>query len=132
MLFRSNTGAAVGEPLEGHTQGVQSIAYSSDLHHIVSGSYDNTTREQDAFPSASIRPCSQIHPEFFAKPNMEGWVRDSEGGLLYWVPHDCRKTVHSPALVTIPLSSRNRSVSLDFVDIAFGTSWTQILKSEPS
>jgi hypothetical protein len=63
---------------------------------------------------------------------MDGWVRDSEGGLLYWVPHECRSSVHSPALMTIPLTSRNRSVSLDFDDIAFGTSWTQIFKSAPS
>ena len=65
-------------------------------------------------------------------PNMDGWVRDSEGGLLYWVPHDIRTGVHSPALLTIPLTSRDRSVSLDFDDFAFGTSWTQIFRSTVS
>ena len=63
---------------------------------------------------------------------MDGWVRDSEGGLLYWVPHECRSSAHSSALVTIPLTSRNRSVSLDFDDIAIGASWPLIFESAPS
>src|SRR5258706_406445 len=133
-IWDAKTGTAVGDPLKGHTHSVLSIAYSSDGQHIVSGSYDNTTRVWDAFPSASIRPsaCTPTHPELFAKPNKDGWVRDAEGGLLYWVPHYCRRTIHSPALMTIPLTSHNRSVSLDFGDIAFGTSWTQIFKSAPA
>src|SRR5258706_102966 len=133
-IWDAETGTAAGEPLAGHTHLVQSIAYSSDRQHIVSGSGDKTIRVWDAFPSASIRPssCSLIHPELFAKPNMDGWVRDSEGGLLYWVPHGCRSSMHSPALMTIPLTSRDRSVSFDFDDIAIGTSWTQIFKSAPS
>ena len=128
-IWDAKTGAAVGNPLKGHTHRVLSVAYSSDGLYIVSGSFDNTIRMWDAFTSSS---CSPIHPELFAKPNTEGWVRDSEGGLLYWVPHYCRATVHSPALMTIPLTSYDRSVSLDFDDIAFGTSWTQIFKSLPS
>ena len=72
-----------------------------------------------------------MHLSFCAKPDKDGWVKDSDGGLLYWVPHDCRVSVHSPAVMTIPLSSRNRSVSLDFADFAFGTSWSQIFKSVP-
>ncbi len=33
--------------------------------------------------------------------------------------------------MTIPHTSPNRSVSLDFDDFAFGTSWGQIFKSAP-
>jgi hypothetical protein len=72
-----------------------------------------------------------MHAGFFAKPDIDGWVRGSEGSLLYWVPHDCRKGLHSPALLTIPLTSHHRSVSLDFDDFAFGTSWTQMFKNAP-
>src|SRR5258706_456731 len=133
-IWDAEAGTTAGKRLEGHTHSVQSIAYSSDGRHSVSGSGDNTTRVRDAFPSASIRPssCSPIYPAFFAKPNRDGWVRDSAGGLLYWVPYECRSSVHSPALMTIPLTSRNRSVSLDFDDFAFGTSWTVISKNAPS
>jgi hypothetical protein len=73
-----------------------------------------------------------MHDSFFAEPDTDGWVRGSEGGLLYWVPHDCRGGLHSPALLTIPPTSHNRSVSLDFDDFAFGTSWTQMFKDAPS
>ena len=133
-IWDAKTGASVGSPLKGHTGLVVSVAYSPDGHDIVSGSYDNTTHVWDTYPHAPIQPssCNLIHPELFEKPDMDGWVRDSEGGLLYWVPHECRKTLHSPALMTIPLASHNRSVSLDFDDIAFRTSWTQIFKSAPS
>ena len=69
-----------------------------------------------------------MHPSFCAKPDKDGWVKDSEGGLLYWVPHECRMSVHSPAIMTIPRTSRKGTVSLDFDDFAFGTSWSQIFK----
>ena len=133
-IWDAEVSTAAGNSFKGHTDSVQSIAYSSDGRHTVSGSGDNTTRVWDAFTYAPIRPssCNPIHPEFFAKPEMDGWVRDSKGGLLYWVPHGCRSSVHSPALMTIPPTSRNRSVSLDFDDFDFGNSWTQIYKSTPS
>jgi len=65
-------------------------------------------------------------PHFHALPDGDGWVHDPEGRLLYWVPPDCRISLHSYALLTIPPTSRIRSVSLDFEDFAYGTSWTQI------
>ncbi len=124
---------AAGKPLGEHTHSVQSIEYSSDRKHIVSGSYDNTARVLGAFPYAYIRPSSRnsTHPCFCAKPDKDGWVKDPEGGLLYWVPHECRKSVHSLAVMTIPLTSRTGTVSLAFDDFAFGISWSQIFKSAP-
>ena len=133
-IWDAKTGATVGYPLKGHTYSVQSIDYSSDGWHIASESCDDTTRVMDSFSDAPTRHSSRhsVPSEFFAKPDMDGWVRDSEGGLLYWVPHECRASLHSPGLITIPLTSRARFVSLDFDNIAFGTSWTQIFKSAPS
>ena len=124
---------AASKPLGGYTHTVQSIAYSPEEKHIVSGSYDNITRVLDTFPYPSIRPSSSnpTHPSFRAKPDKDGWVKDLGGGLLYWVPHECRKSVHSPAVMTIPLASRNGTVTLDFDDFAFGTSWSQIYKGAP-
>ena len=125
---------AAGKPRGEHPHSVQSIAYSSDRKHIVSGSYDNSTRVLDPFLYTSIRSSSRnpMRSNFCAKPDKDGWVKNSEGGLLYWVPHDCRDGLHSPAVLTIPLTSRYQSVSLDFDDFAFGTSWSQIFKCAPS
>ena len=130
-IWDAETGDAVSNPLEGHAGSVVSVVYSPDGQHIVSGSYDGTTRVWDSFPYVPTRlpSCNSIHTRLCAMPDMDGWVRDSEGGLLYWVPHDICRSVHSPALLTIPLLSCNRSVSLDFDDFAFGTLWAQIFKS---
>ena len=130
-IWDAETGTAVGNPLEGRTGLVQSIAYSSDGQH---GSLDKTASVWYSFPYVYIRPSPRnpIYPALCAMPEADGWVRDSKGGLLYWVPPDIRTTVHSPALLTIPLTSRNRSVSLDFDDFVFGTSWTQIFKNAVS
>ena len=129
----AEAGTAAGMPLGEHTYSAQSIAYSSDGKNIVSGSYDNTTSALDASPCASVRPpsCGAMDPRLWAQPDEDGWVKDSEGGLLYWVPHGCRTGLHAPAVLTIPRTSRNRSVCLDFDDVALGTSWSQIFKSAP-
>ena len=124
---------SAGKPLGEHIRSVWSVAYSSYGTHITSGSYDDATCVLDAFPYPSIQStsCNPMHSSFCAKPDKDGWVKDSEGGLLYWVPHDYCTRLHSPAIMTIPLTSCKGTVSLDFDDIAFGTSWSQIFKSAP-
>ena len=123
-------GDAVGEPLMGHGSCVMSVAYSPDGQRIISGSKDGTIRIWD--PKTASTPFSSrnpIHAAFYTRPDSDGWVRDSADGLLYWVPPDCRVGLHSTALMTIPETSHVRSVSLDFDDFAFGTSWTLIFNS---
>ena len=116
-------------PSVGHTNEFKSIAHSPDGHHIVSESGGETTYLSDPMPHAPIPFSSSsnpTHPQFCLQPDINGWVRDTEDGLLYWVPPDCRTGLHSPAFLMIPLASDVRSVSLDFADFAFGTSWTRI------
>ena len=171
-IWDAETGAAIGQPLEGHTSYVTSVAYSPDGRRIISGSYDSTIQiwgdttgaaigqslEGKSHPApsaaslldgrrssddATIHRCNSIphcsgqcsfshiplHPDFCTKLDPNGWVRDSNNGLLYWVPLDCRSGLHSPAVLTIPVTSHIRSIFLDFEDFAFGSSWTQIFHS---
>ena len=126
-MWDANTGTLVGKPLIGHAQPVASIAYSPDGQRIVSRSYGNTIRVWDSHPYLyNQRPTSPnpMHAQFYSQPDADGWVKDPEGGLLYWIPPDCRSGLQ--CLVIIPPSSRHRSVSLDFEDFVFGRSWTQI------
>jgi WD40 repeat protein len=47
-IWDAETGAVVGEALEGHTGSVRSVAYSPNGLHIISGSDDHTIRIWDA------------------------------------------------------------------------------------
>jgi len=130
-IWDAKTGAAVGKPLEGHSRAVCSVAYSPDGQRIAPGSDGHTTHVWDASQSVSIPyPSSNpLLPHFYALPDEDGWVHDSEGRLLYWVPPHWRISLHSQALLTISPMSPVRSVSLDFNDFAYGTSWIQIFHS---
>ena len=44
QIWDAETGAVVGNPLEGHTLSVLSVAYSPDGQRIISGSDDHTIR----------------------------------------------------------------------------------------
>ena len=123
QIWNAETGSAVSKLLEVHTRPVGSVVYSPDEQYIISGSSDRAIHSWDLFPQIPSCLTSYVEAEW---PDQEGWVRDPSGGLLYWVPHDCRAGLHSPALLTIPLSSPVRSVSLHFDEFAFGKSWTQI------
>ena len=122
-IWNAETRSAVGKPFEGHTFPVAPVAYSPDVQDIISGPSDGIIHLSDSFLQIPPRFISYIGA---ARPDQDGWIRDSDGGLLYWVPYDCRAGLHSPALLTIPLTSPIRSVSLQFDSFAFGTSWTQI------
>src|SRR5258706_3122747 len=131
-IWDANTGAAVGNPLKGHAISVRSVAYSPNGQHFASGSWDNTIHVWNSFLHPSIplfSSCNLIHADRYAQPDTEGWVRDSKNGLLHWVTPDCRVGLHSPTLLTIPPSSHTRTVSLDFKEFVFGTSWAQFFNS---
>ena len=127
-IWNAETGTGVGKPLDWQTPPVQSPVYSPDGQQIISRSSASTTHDISRYDSVQSSSFNPIHASFLAKPDQDGWVRDSEGGLLYWVPQDCYIGLHSPARLTIPPTSRNRSISLDFDNFTFGTSWTRILK----
>ena len=128
-IWNAETGAPVESPLMGRIHSTQPLAYPPEAQHTAAGSGDSTIQVLNPSPQVSIQHSFQIHTHLCSPPNSEGWVRDSQGALLYWVPPDCRIGLHSPALLTIPPTSHIRSVSLNFEDFAFGTSWTQIFNT---
>ena len=130
-IWDAMTGTVVGKLPEGHASTMTSISRSLDGQDIVFGSGGETIHTSNSIPHIPIpyaSPSDPTHPPFYLQPDTNGWITDPEGGLLYWVPPDCRTGLHSPALLTIPVTSNIRSVSLDFTDFAFGTSWTHVLK----
>ncbi|KAI0037444.1 WD40 repeat-like protein, partial [Auriscalpium vulgare] len=63
-IWDAHTGQPVGTPLEGHTEQVQSVAYSPDGQHIVSGSYDKTIRIWDAHTGQPVGTPFEGHTDF--------------------------------------------------------------------
>ncbi|KIN96793.1 hypothetical protein M404DRAFT_162311, partial [Pisolithus tinctorius Marx 270] len=57
-------GVQIGSPLEGHTSGVLSVAFSPDGKRIVSGCWDNTVRvwENEQLALIVSPPSSMLHP----------------------------------------------------------------------
>ena len=128
-IWDAESNIGVGSSLEEGIMNVLSTASSLSGQHNLSGSNSNTIRLSEQFSHQPPSSCNPLHACFYSKPDSNGWVRDSDRGLLYWVPPDCRWGLHSPTLITIPLTSHLRPVSLDFEDFAFGTDWPQIFNS---
>ncbi|KAG8769671.1 hypothetical protein FRC20_006954, partial [Serendipita sp. 405] len=122
-LWDAQTGAAVGEPLEGYTTDISDVSYSPDGHHIVYGSDDDTIRIW-----CPAQYPANVTTGFHLDSN--GWVRHPDGGLLFWVPDDCRNGLSCQAILTIPTTGHNRVVRLNLEGFSHGSSWTDIKKSD--
>ena len=53
-LWDAHTGAAIGDPMDGHTDLVQSVVFSPIGSHLASCSYDKTVRVLDVHTGAAI------------------------------------------------------------------------------
>jgi hypothetical protein len=113
------------------TAHAQSVHYSPNPQQVGAVPLQGTGHIPDEFtyPSIDISSCATFQATLNARPDPEGWVRDTVGGLLYWVPPDRRMGLNSPVLLTIPQHSPLRAFSLNFDHFAFGVSWTRIFNS---
>ena len=80
-IWDAKNSFVVGEPLEGYTRSVRPAASSSDGRHIISGSSDRAIPLWD--PTLHIPMQFTISAIQTGRPDLEGWVRDSVGRLLY-------------------------------------------------
>jgi WD40 repeat protein len=62
-LWDVKTGQTIGQPMQGHENGVTSVAFSPDGSRIVSGSYDQTLRLWDARTGQPIGPPIRGHED---------------------------------------------------------------------
>ncbi|KAG8842130.1 hypothetical protein FRC20_004617 [Serendipita sp. 405] len=122
-MWDAETGDAVGKPLNEHVDGVADVTCSLDSYHIISSPNDGTIRILD--PASYF---SRVDTCFY--PDSDGWVRHPDGGLLFWVPEDCRNGLSCPAVLTIPTTGHNRVVRLNLEAFSHGSSWTDIKRPE--
>ncbi|KAF5330175.1 hypothetical protein D9611_010598 [Ephemerocybe angulata] len=85
------TGKAALDPLVGHTDTVRSVVFSPDGTCVASGSHDKTIRVWK-LPQALGARESQGHgflheyPHGCATLGDDGWLRNTDGDLLMWIP----------------------------------------------
>ncbi|TDL14447.1 hypothetical protein BD410DRAFT_846022 [Rickenella mellea] len=132
------------DPLEGHTDYISSVAFPPHGKHIVSGSYDKTIQVWDvqfenislqlspndpiAIPTSEslnkdVPPSSTSLPSFTDDSTLQnGWMVNSSGEHLFWVPPWNRLGLHWPKT---KLVIGERSTMIDFTHFKCGTSWEQ-------
>ena len=127
-VWDARSPSTVSDHLEGHSHQLQPAGFSPPYWTTPSAPTTQAIQASSSVPIHPFTPHNQIPPDFHAQPDQDGWVRDPEGGLLYWVPDYCLIALRSSAHFVIPLipNPNIRSVSLDFEDFVYGTSWTEI------
>ncbi|KAJ7093772.1 WD40 repeat-like protein [Mycena epipterygia] len=116
-VWDAQTGALVAGAFEGHTGFVTSVHFSPDGARIVSGSDDNAIRvwEMNSPPN---NPLGDYHLN-------DGWVLNSEGHLMFWVPPWLREGLYFPRNSLV--ICRQGTAKLDLSRFVHGTEWQKCI-----
>ncbi|CAE6488454.1 unnamed protein product [Rhizoctonia solani] len=125
-VWRVEDGAPACELLEGHQSWISSVACSHDGTYLVSGSNDSTIRVWKTPGRGVISDLSQFT---FAAPGQRephraifdgmiidnnGWARNHDSQLLFWVPSYLRKPF--PSLETVYAIGPEGSLRADYTE----------------
>jgi WD40 repeat protein len=113
-IWDASTGAEVRK-LEGHTNGVNSVAFSADGMRIVSGSHDESVRIWDA------SHLEELH-ELDWKLGSDGWVVTTlSQRRLLWLPNPLHHGIRN-RLCTAVISQAGYT-TIDFSKACVGPDW---------
>ncbi|KAJ6534428.1 WD40-repeat-containing domain protein, partial [Mycena vulgaris] len=131
-IWDAQSGVAHSEPLEGHTSGITSVAFSPDGKQIVSGSTDRTIRVWDAVLLGSGSPSGPLsysdHLNLKSPSTLlnwhihNGWASSDSSELLFWLPSTHRIGLWSP-YNTLVIGRQQTCLSFD--KFVHGTEWAQ-------
>ncbi|CAE6415839.1 unnamed protein product, partial [Rhizoctonia solani] len=82
FIWDAQSGGMILGPIEGHTESITMVRFSSDDTQILSHSHDGAVRIHDVRTVQPTANCVEW------KLNKDGWVTDNQSNLLCWVPLD--------------------------------------------
>ncbi|KAJ3502066.1 hypothetical protein NMY22_g18713 [Coprinellus aureogranulatus] len=128
-VWDAETGETVLGPLVGHTSWVDSVHFSPDRKRVVSCSYDGTIRiwnVQRAQPALS-RPIFLHHYSAVdLTMHDDGWIRNSSGDLLLWIPPQFRPSLYTPSTERI-IGGPQTTVELTHA-LHHGSNWLRCIE----
>ncbi|KAJ7102047.1 WD40-repeat-containing domain protein, partial [Mycena epipterygia] len=114
-IWDAQTHLQVGRPLKGHTDWVQSVAFSPDGAQIVSGSADRTIRIWDA------EPYLRIDAVVFCPDSYDGWLVGPKGQLILWIPDHLVSSM--PQCCLLGICGPHPILAFDPSTVYHGTEW---------
>ena len=143
-VWDASTGATL-QQLNGHTDGVESVAFSHNGHgiHIVSGSSDMSIRIWDASKGAALQQLNnhivsdsevtsiwvwnEMHSGVLWTSSMNGWIISLPiQDHLMWIPQGIRDVIYHPYNSLI--ISQAGYAHIDFQGFNLGTKWAVCYK----
>ncbi|CAE6399051.1 unnamed protein product, partial [Rhizoctonia solani] len=134
QVWKAEDGTPACEPLQGHLGWVSSVVCSSDGMHIISGSSDSTIRLWRApggrvvsdlsHPNSGVPDRRDVNRAMAGglAISEDGWVRNRESELLFWVPSDMVKLF--PTLETVYTISPEGVLQADYSrTLLLGDEW---------
>ncbi|KAE9393116.1 hypothetical protein BT96DRAFT_829727 [Gymnopus androsaceus JB14] len=138
-IWNVETGMMIGEPLQGNTGSVISVAFSPDGKRIASGCIDKTVciwnAETGIHISLSFCPWHPEHHLTHAYSslhgihiNSDGWLCSTDSSLLLWIPPEYWSGLMLPHMQL--LMARYSPISLDLSNFAHGKDWVKCFKAK--
>ncbi|CAE6490354.1 unnamed protein product [Rhizoctonia solani] len=143
-VWNAHDGTLSVGPFLGHTNMITSVACSPDGKHIASGSADKTIRIWQLMSSESSTACSDLPGlvDSQTKGNLnpaledgftfesDGWIRNKNSQLLFWVSSDLDFTGISPSLQSPIIIAPKGPITADFTNLLLGEYWNKCYISE--